>query len=362
MGDSDSEQDAAWLDEAPQAARDLARRLLAPRHRGDAKVHHLVPKFYLDRFADERGRICVARRADQGQSVATRSTTKVAVETGFYSVETEEGEEMPYVERLMSEIEGAAAKAIARTCSNLMLLLTPDQKIAISMFLGLQHTRGRRMRRRLEAQADMVTKILLADRVTPEAATSYLRSQGGADPTDEEIAGVIAISSELDKFDVATHPNEHMRTMLEVGVEQIGLILSQMSWALGRFDAPVLMTGDHPVSLYVCPKNRNPLVGVGIATADEIWCPLDPRHVLMMTKDPIGDRLMHVDSGFAAAINQNTLAYSYEEVYFTPGLDPLASLTWPPAVEPLFMADGLAHQTDGVNAAPERIKPRRRRR
>ena len=78
----------------------------------DASVgarHHRVPRFYLERFANERMQIgTVDRRTGVRRTTAIRET---AAEKDFYTAINTEGEKDGKTEHLLSHIEGSAAQS-----------------------------------------------------------------------------------------------------------------------------------------------------------------------------------------------------------------------------------------------------------
>lgn len=79
----------------------------------DASVgarHHRVPRFYLERFANERLQITtVDRRTGERRTAAIRET---AAEKDFYTAINTDGEKDGKSEHLLTHIEGNAARAI----------------------------------------------------------------------------------------------------------------------------------------------------------------------------------------------------------------------------------------------------------
>ena len=79
----------------------------------EPKRHHVVPRFYLQRFADKDDTIDVVRRDDT--KISFRRTPESALFVReFYSLETDDGLDR-YAERFFaSDIETNGARAIRR--------------------------------------------------------------------------------------------------------------------------------------------------------------------------------------------------------------------------------------------------------
>src|SRR5687768_9881753 len=88
-------------------------RMLDRAHKSVARKHHLVPEFYLSRWAAE-GQLRVTEATSRHTYLTTPS--KAAIETDFYRIDAEEvnPKEVPPLlfETLLSDIEGNAAEAI----------------------------------------------------------------------------------------------------------------------------------------------------------------------------------------------------------------------------------------------------------
>ena len=63
--------------------------------------------------------------------------------------------------------------------------------------------------------------------------------------------------------------NDLVALMLESALEIVPHLVAR-HWAVVKFPDPGLVTRDRPVLLYQHPENRKPLLGVRIATADEL--------------------------------------------------------------------------------------------
>ena len=104
---------------------------------------------------------------------------------------------------------------------------------------------------------------------------------------------------------------------------------------------------------------------VGLEGADEVWFPVDPRTVLVLTwESPVGEEIVRLPRSQARAINQNTLDHAFEFVFRHPKQHHLAGLSYRPSPRPVLHVDGATRgeTTDGVNRPPTRVRPHRRKR
>lgn len=122
-------------------AQDRALQAILERaRRSKAKNQHLVPRFYLNQWADERG---LVRVTDKEVGVDyLKKPAKVARITDFYTLENDKLD--PSVvppllaETLFAEVESQTAPIIRRLSSEGEVRLTPTEVVSITLFLALQ--------------------------------------------------------------------------------------------------------------------------------------------------------------------------------------------------------------------------------
>ena len=113
---------------------------------GEPKRHHIVPEFYLRRFADA-GKVELLKRSNLAESIHT-SVENALVERHFYSIDTDEGRDSQVEKMLGSQVEPGAARAITRLVDEGRSLSLPGLRRAVSTFLAFQYVRGPAMRPR----------------------------------------------------------------------------------------------------------------------------------------------------------------------------------------------------------------------
>ena len=139
----------------------------------DASVgarHHRVPRFYLERFANERMQITTAdRRTCARRTAAIRET---AAEKDFYTAINTEGEKDGKTEHLLSHIEGNAARAIKNILNPVFPLFPPQpqDRADLCLFLAFQKVRGKLTRKRIEMLGDLWAHLQIPADMTPEQA------------------------------------------------------------------------------------------------------------------------------------------------------------------------------------------------
>jgi Protein of unknown function (DUF4238) len=94
---------------------------------------------------------------------------------------------------------------------------------------------------------------------------------------------------------------------------------------------PALLTSDEPVAPHFRDRSRPPGHDRGIAYADEIWFPLDPRRLLILGRpgDPLPEQRLRPAAKTAATVNLTIAAGAYEYIYTHPAQDHLKGLRLP---------------------------------
>ena len=124
--------------------------------------------------------------------------------------------------------------------------------------------------------------------------------------------------------------NNSMKMMMQLALAQ-GAHLAERYWNLLVSKERSFITSDRPVTLYRKPRTRNSPPGIGVATADEIYYPLDPYKVLVLTEYPLGQSpVLVADSPRIKQINAAVAAWSSDWIIHHPKHDPLKGLFIPP--------------------------------
>ncbi len=262
----------------------------------DASVgarHHRVPRFYLERFANERLQIATMdRRTGERRTAAIRET---AAEKDFYTAINTDGDKDGKSEHLLSHIEGNAARAIRNILVPAFRLFPPQpqDRADLCLFLAFQKVRGKQTRKRIEMLGDLWARAQFPANMSDEQAADWLRANG-QEATPESIAEMVDFSGHMDEFQFVPDPNEHLRVMGDTAL-RISELLLPRPWYIADYGTPALLTSDEPVALHFRDASRPPGHDRGIAYADEIWFPLDPRRLLILglPGDPAPEQYLH---------------------------------------------------------------------
>lgn len=340
------------------------RRPMAP---GDARRHHFIAQFFQRRFADTDERLTVVP-LDDPENPRTPHISDIAVRRDLYTHIDEEIGETIAVERILAVIEDNAARALQNFDSGVRPFpASSEDRGHLATWIAFQAVRDPYTRREMEALADQSIKMQLSLLRTPDAARSHLNERLGREPLEEEVSELVDAIVEIGEDDVefVPHQNDFIGIMLDSGQAMFPHIFRR-SFSVMHFADPGLVLCDQPVVLYRRPQNRNPLMGVGIANADEIWLPLDRHNVLVLhdrQAPPSG--VVNAPTMLRDSFNQAIIANTKVEIYCHPDdLSLVRSAELPEPNRPIFGMDGgssLIGQTDGVNSPPKRRKPHRYR-
>jgi hypothetical protein len=300
----------------------------------DASVgarHHRVPRFYLERFANERFQIAtVDRRTGERRTGSIRET---AAEKDFYTAINTDGDKDGKSEHLLSHIEGNAARAIRNILVPAFRLFPPQpqDRADLCLFLAFQKVRGKQTRKRIEMLGDLWARAQFPANMSNEQAADWLRANG-QEATPESVAEMVDFSGHMDEFEFVPDPNEHLRVMGDTAL-RISELLLPRPWYVADYGTPALLTSDEPVALHFRDASRPPGHDRGIAYADEIWFPLDPRRLLILGRpaDPWPEQYLHPPIETAATANLTIAAGAYEHIYMHPDQDHLKGVQLPEA-------------------------------
>jgi hypothetical protein len=308
----------------------------------------VVPALLLAGFADGSGRL-MAERRDRTRRRLVALEAAVA-ELGSYQLLASPADALALA-RLLDEAEAAAAQALVRMLGGAFPPGGAD-RASLALVLAVQLLLGRRHRAEAARAATLVGGWVAAAIEEVEAAhrgeaeegetegeepVSASETAGVAPPVHEPPAtaevpappGPAAISAEAGAESVLIAGEPPVRRSL-AAVPLLARQLAWRTWQLVRFPAPVLLTSDTPAVLWVPPSVAKPHQ-VGLAAADEVRVPLDPRHALIIARRAqAGEIVRDLGERQARALNRTVAEAAAEWMYSHPESDPLEGVELPP--------------------------------
>jgi hypothetical protein len=273
------------------------------------KRHHYVPEMYLARFATRPSnkrtpRVRRIEMASGPSSAITIGVRDAAVETDFYTVETDDPRRAHEAEHMIGVFERAAGYAFANLDRDRNHFPDDIDRENLSLFMALQFARGHDtadfQSRSYTQTSRMIMRIAAA---TPDIVRNFLASEG-KDTSDEAMAQTSAAFTQAAKTLSATpHKNETVSAVLNGAVEFMSCFFHRR-WIIARSPAP-LLTSDRPIVLLKRHAPAESWRGVGVGTADQIVFALDRHRVLIMSQPDAArvEGVMDVSAGFVERLN-----------------------------------------------------------
>jgi Protein of unknown function (DUF4238) len=253
-----------------------------------ARGHHTVPRFYLDRFANDDQQIGVVQLP--GDIRYRQSTRDASVVKDFYNIDNRADPNA--IENLIAEIEGDAAAVFRKVLDDHHWPLDSNDRSILATFFGLQRVRG-------PHQRQLFTEIA-------EVVASALDHEGKA----------AAGSAKTDQVNEIKHA--HISSLVDVMA--YASFYFGRSWAVIRFSRKRLLTGDAPVSLLPDPGTPNAAVGIGNAWA--ILFPMSRTTGLMMFQILAGEKQIDTtaegSTHLASVFNEATINNARERIFYHP--------------------------------------------
>jgi hypothetical protein len=316
---------------------DEARR--SGESRSAARRHHLVPVFYLKRWADD-GKIRVTD-IDAGKSWVT-TPKKAANETDYYRIESPDldPEEIPPLlfEVTLSKIERWGADFIKAAIDDPVNAARDDElRVLFSLYMAFQYVRGRSYRTFTRASMTDMFKLAYGE-ITDEGIRHVLHEKG-LEPNAENMALFRSFVDQLNSGDVEVGPQQAAVIGMsgELAAE-IGQHLFARGWHI--YQVPeILLTCDEPVVPIAGPPHPRTECG-GVGNAGVVIFPLTPGLLLAMFDGINALPASPYELGYrdVANLNREIAAASSTHVFERPGRNLASAFKLPKAAAPIARA------------------------
>lgn len=294
---------------------------------------HVVPRFYLNGFANDAGR--VRRVTLPGEPAHVLSTGDAGVVKDFYTVTFPDGTQSDMFEKAFSEVEGPASEAFRAILAG-EWPPSEDHRAVVATWVALQHLRGEDIRAHQGQMSGEFIRLVVG--TAGKAALRELIEQAEARVvSDDELDAEWQDITKPGGPDLEVEVHEHMRLLMSL-LEPTAAYLHDCHWVLHVFSRRSIITSDHPVSLIV-DENYPEWQGIGIATADLFLVPLARRAALAIQPrgrlrerygdDRFPDYRNNGTTRLANSINQETAARARRYLYHHPDDSPLDRLYLP---------------------------------
>lgn len=285
--------------------------------------HHTVPKFYLSRFANERGQITrVPLPGDRSHLMATTDATVI---NDFYLVETDEGWS-DAIEDAFGEVETDAAEAMRAAVDRRVWPLEEEHRRAIAMWAGLQYVRGPEVRQQQQEIADHALKLAIAVGGKSQIQR-VLTKELGRTATTEEVDAEWERLTDFAAYKVSPHQNDHIAFIARLQPKVTSFFYSR-AWGICHFERKTLLTGDTPLVTLRDPDTP-PFYGTGLLNAGGFLIPLARRCALVIHAQQARDYVIDPSTSVARWVNQHVVFHARKTVFHHPDDHPLDGLEVP---------------------------------
>lgn len=197
---------------------------------------------------------------------------------------------------------------------------TKEIRERVAGFLSMQRLRTREQRAQ-EDFLDRVAAVIDGPSANASAMRKFLTEHwGNSDPSSNEVqAACDFYNATTNMFGDGASYEKVMSFDDQAHRDAVEAALLDRHWFVRHAAKPVLITSDVPVVLWSPRSERDHYRGLGLQTASEIWFPLDPQNLLVMSKDAGRRGTFEVPTRKLDLVSREIASRSFEEVYASPG-------------------------------------------
>ncbi len=276
---------------------------------GLRRRHHVVPEFYLRRFANEDALLLVGDELKkEGFTVNPRNA---AVMTDFYMAQTRKGPS-DALEKWMGEIEAKAASAFTRIADRGQEMSHLDRE-ALANFIALQITRGPTYREQILkiGRLEALTAASI-DGNTPDRVRDFLRRTEGRAPEEREVREM-AESLRVGELRFEAPKEVAILAALRSAAAMVQP-LADRHWSMFEIRPHGFVTSDNPVILLPAAD----ISVENVLSTEELLLPVDPRHAILLSKAEASSLAMLEPVDLITTLNNRSRAGAYRFVFAHP--------------------------------------------
>lgn len=242
---------------------------------GQARRHHIVSKFYLRYFANDNEQVTTIMLP--GDRTFPQSIGDASVQTDYYTVIDQAGQQSDAAEQALSLVEKSAATAWREVAAGVWPL-RDEHRESVAAWLALQLLRGTSVRNSMSEMAShaLLLELILGGRTRLREALS-----AAGEAIDDDTVNREWVELFRDPVRAEVRANHHLQHLADL-LPRVTHSLLNRSWFLTVFERKALATSDHPVHLVPNEELTRAGMGTGIENATVIHVPLTRRHSLAM--------------------------------------------------------------------------------
>lgn len=316
------------------------------------KRHHYISRFYLRRFANHDDQIAMYRRATGHRRIV--GTKNAAVEVDFYTVISEDGMPSAVVERALGVFEERAA-TVLRTLDRGTVSLPAEQRHWLTPYIALMLTRTPEYRDTFDIHTNLETTLV--ESALSEGVRAQLRRRYDREPDDDEVEVVRELQAYLAAAGPKASKTESIAKALSFALNVLAPRIASMGWQLVITENLAFATSDHPVVFWGDPSSAMSVPSVGLETADEVYFPLGPQQLLVLTPAGSGRAPFRATDEAIAHVNSALIAAAYEAIFSHPDHNVIGSIDIPDERPLLYVNDAPIFRGErGIDEARKRVE------
>ena len=289
---------------------------------------HIVPKFYLNGFAEGNKLQVLDLEANRSYS---NSIKDVSVEKDYYTISAE-GIEPDGFESWLATVEGKTAGVLRRITDGVWPL-NEEERAVLAFFMILQYQRGRGARDLIErfqsASVGLLTQVHGFEKFSQLLDAAFQPSL--SEEKKQEFFEWITSYRQGDTTTIKANSHQHIASIVNSPDDLIRFLIGR-PWGLVKFKRRSLLTSDEPLGLIANP-NMEDFPNVGLLNAELITFPLTRRLGLLMSspRKPIDlggtreeirqgkfDDIIRGTTLHEKLFNSQAVAGAFRNVYFHP--------------------------------------------
>lgn len=268
------------------------------------KRHHFVPECYLKAWTDSTGSVAVRRR--DSSTVHRPRPRNVALQTYLYGRD----ETATRIEGLFASLETDWQRLKARLVNGDSL--DRSDRETISLFIAVQIVRLPEHFLKGEF-AWRVIKHCNSTAPSRDDVAEYLSSVHlGFPPQEHEVEAAWTFASgiiEMYRNQENWNREKSIGVSLGIAVGKIAPFVNAITWRVEKCRKFNLMTTDRPVTYWTRPSSLDQVRGVGLSNAEEVWPPLDPQNLLVLSRmNAAAAQVQQVEPGRFNKVNEEVAA------------------------------------------------------